>query len=126
MLYLDVPLLSDCNLWRTDLNAAIAKWGWNPTMYNVAMGNNCLQTQIDFVCSAVFTLVVYTYLISLTRRLIWDTEQTPKYLLAMPRDNPNGAFVKHNRTQGRAKPPYGAILGEAAPMGPKGTLETNK
>jgi len=111
MIYTDVPLLADCNVWRTDINAAIAKHGWNPAMYNVAMGNSCLQSQIDFLLGTAFHVAMYLYLISLTRRLIWDTEQTPKYLLAMPRELPNGAFVKHSRTQGRAKPPYGAILG---------------
>lgn len=123
MLYQDIPLLSDCNVWRTDLNGAIKKYGWNPQMYNVAMGNTCLQTQIDFVLTAFFTIIIYTYLISLTRRLIWTTEATPKYLLSMPQDTPNGSFVKSCRTQGRAKPPYGAIYGTAAPMGPKGKLE---
>lgn len=124
MFYTDIPLLADCNLWRTDLNAAIKQYGWNPAMYQVAMGNSCLQAQIDFALAAFFSLVIYTYLISLTRRLIWDTEQTPRYLLAMPRDTPNGSFVKFNRTQGRSKPPYGSILGDAAPMGPKGKLES--
>merc|ERR1719454_1288511 len=124
MIYTDIPLLFDCNLWRSDLNSAIAKQGWNPAMDNVAMGNDCLQAQTDFVITATCSLLVYTYLISLTRRLIWNTEQTPKYLLAMPRDTPNGAFVKHSVTQGRSKPPYGAVLGSAPPMGPKGTLQT--
>lgn len=123
MLYTDVPLLADCNLWRMDINAAIQKHGWNPAMYNVAMGNACLQSQIDFAIGTAFHLIMYIYLISLTRRLIWDTEQTPKYLLAMPRELPNGAFVKHSRTQGRAKPPYGALFGvDEADLKPKGKL----
>lgn len=111
MLYTDIPLLADCNVWRSNINAAIAKHGWNPEMYNVAMTNNCLGAQIDFAVGTMFHLIMYVYLISLTRRLIWDTEQTPRYLLSMPRELPNGAFVKHSRTQGRAKPPYGAIYG---------------
>lgn len=117
MLYTDIPLLLDCNTWRTDIDTAIATHGWNPAMYNVAMGNNCLQAQIDFSIGTVFHLLMYIYLISLTRRLIWDTEQTPKYLLALPRDMPSGAFVKHNRTQGRAKAPYGSFQNQKADTG---------
>jgi len=73
MFYTDIPLLADCNLWRADINAAIAKHGWNPAMYNVAMGNSCLQAQMDLAFGGIFTMVIYVYLISLTRRLIWDT-----------------------------------------------------
>jgi len=111
MLYTDLPLLADCGLWRTDINAAVKEYGWNPSMYTVAMGNSCLQAQIDFAIGCSIHLIVYIYGISLTRRLIWDTEKTPKYILAMPRDMPNGAFVSHSRTQGKSKPPYGAALG---------------
>lgn len=122
MLYYDASLLVDCNLWKTDLQQAIKEYGWNPEMYNVALGNQCLQAQFDFLFMAFFSLVVYTYLISLTRRLIWDTEATPNYLLSLPKDIPNGAFVTYSRTQGHTKPPYGAVLGEAVAMGPKGVL----
>merc|ERR1719181_2001777 len=123
MLYNDASLLVDCNIWKTDLQKAIQEYGWNPSMYNVALGNQCLQAQFDFLFMAFWSLVVYTYLISLTRRLIWDTESTPRYLLSLPRDTPNGAFIRHDRTQGKTKPPYGAVLGESLPMGPKGILE---
>jgi len=111
MIYNDVPLLADCNIWRNDINAAIKVHGWNDSMYQVAMSNSCLQTQIDFFVGVSFHLCLYIYLISLTRRLIWDTEKTPKYILAMPRALPNGSFVNTSRTQGRSKPPYGAALG---------------
>lgn len=111
MFYTDVPLLTDCNIWRTDINEAIRRHGWNPAMYNVAMGNACLQVQMDFILGVCTSMVMYAYLISLTRRLIWDTEKTPRYLLSMPRPSPNGAFLSHSRTQGKAKPPYGALLG---------------
>jgi len=125
MFYRDIPLLSDCDLWKTDINAAIAKYGWNPAMYNVAMGNNCLQTTTSFALISVFSVIIYVYLISLTRKLIWDTEMTPKYLLAMPRDVPSGSFVRHNRTQGRSKPPYEALLGKKATQ-QRGLLSANQ
>jgi len=123
MIYTDIPLLYDCNIWRTDLKAAIAEHGWNPAMYSIAMGNSCLQAQIDFVVAAVLQLCVYTYLVSLTRRLISDIETTPRYLLAMPKDCPNGAFTSTGRTQGKARPPYGSILGNEGPQNPLGYLE---
>jgi hypothetical protein len=111
LLFCDVPLLRDCDVWRTDLNQAIKKHGWNPSMYEVAMANKCLEVQIDFVIGLTLFMFVYTYNISLTRRLIWDIEDTPKYLLAMPRDVPSGAFLMYSRTQGKSKPPYGALDG---------------
>lgn len=111
MFYTDIPLLSDCNTWRTDINEAIKMHGWNPALYNVAMGNGCLQAQSDFLLGGVLSAVIYMYLISLTRRLIWDTEFTPRYLLAMPHECPSGAFTQFSRTQGKSKPPYGALLG---------------
>jgi len=124
MIYTDIPLLYDCNTWRTDLKGAIKEYGWNPMMYDVAMGNDCLPAQINFVIAAILQLCIYVYLISLTRRLIWDTEKTPRYLLALPSSRPDGAFVNHSRTQGKAKPPYGALLGNDGPQNHVGYLET--
>lgn len=124
--YTDITLLSDCNLWKTNINGAIAQYGWNPQMYNVAMANSCLQTTINFALTCVFTVMVYVYLVSLTRKLIWECEQAPKYLLAMPKDTPNGSFIKYNVTQGRSKPPYGSLLGKQAPAGQQGILQTNQ
>lgn len=124
--YNDITLLSDCNLWKSDINGAIAKYGWNPQMYNVAMANSCLETTTNFAFTCVFTVIVYVYLVSLTRKLIWECNSTPKYLLAMPKDTPNGSFIKYNATQGRSIPPYASLLGKQAPVGPKGILQTNQ
>lgn len=116
-LYLDAPLIMNCDQWKTDIKGAIKEYGWNPTMYNVAMGNGCVEAQVDFVIFSILNLLTYCYLISLTRRLIWDTEKTPKYLLAMPSDVPSGAFVNFSRTQGKSRMPYGAMSGEATAKG---------
>lgn len=111
MMYTDTPLVMSCELWRTDINAAITKYGWNPHMYDIAMENGCMAGLVDFVLTNTFLFWLYIYLISLTRRLIWDCEATPKYLLAMPREAPSGAFISYSRTQGKTRPPYGAIDG---------------
>lgn len=111
MMYTDAFLLANCELWRTDINAAIRKYGWNPHMYDIAMANSCFASLVAFVVTNTFLFWLYIYLISLTRRLIWDCDGTPKYLLSMPKETPSGVFYSYSRTQGRNKPPYGAIDG---------------
>lgn len=112
MMYTDAPLLLDCELWRTDINAAIKKYGWNPSMYNMAMENYCSQSLLSFVIINTFLFWLYVYLISLTRKLIWFCETAPKYLLSMPKEAPSGVFRTVYRTQGKSRPPYGAIDGD--------------
>jgi len=110
-LYTDAPLIFDCDIWRNDIVAATKKYGWNPYMYNLAMDNSCYLHQASFVIGNVVCFWLFIYLISLTRKLIWECESTPNYLLSMPQQTPSGAFMTYSRTQGRHRPPYGAIDG---------------
>lgn len=112
MMYTDAPILMDCDLWRTDVVAAAEKHGWIPDMYEIAMNNRCTLTQIEFVSWNIFCFWLYVYLISLTRKLIWNCEETPKYLISMHRESPSGAFITYGRTDGKPRPPYGAIDGD--------------
>jgi hypothetical protein len=111
MMYNDAPLLVDCDIWRTDINAAIKKYGWNKQMYDIAMENVCTSSLVGFVLVNTFLFWIYMYLISLTRKLVWACESTPNYLLAAPKMAPSGAFSVYPRSQGPAKPPYGAMDG---------------
>mmetsp|Transcript_95963 Transcript_95963/g.169640 ORF Transcript_95963/g.169640 Transcript_95963/m.169640 type:complete len:730 (+) Transcript_95963:83-2272(+) len=112
--FMDEPLLFHCDLWRTDVKKAVKKYGWNPVMYDIAINQRCNEEFLIFAVLSVLTLLMNMYLVSLTRKLISDVDEQPRYLLRMPADTPDGAFYHYSYSQGKSKPPYAALLGKKA------------
>lgn len=92
MYLVDVPLLWNCELWITDINKALKTEGWNPIMYNVAMGSKCIEERQLFFMISPVCLVVMMYFWYASWRLQKLQEYEPRYLLRIPKDVPSGSF----------------------------------
>jgi len=121
MYYSDVPLLLNCELWRSDITKAIKLYGWNPVMYNIAMGNECYQERMDFLIFSFISLLFFIYLITCNMRLQATLEQEPRYLLRVPKETPMGSFYTESIGAGGSvgQAPSGADVryGSTGPQG---------
>lgn len=123
----DVPLLWECEEWRTDLYGAIGKHGWNPVMYNIAMGNRCYPERWQFIICSTLYLMTLIYFASVNRRLQNTCEVEPRYMLNVPKMAPGGAFYSYGSGSTRAKEPAKQDPqpyhpGAVPPMGPTGMM----
>eukprot|EP00747_Dinoflagellata_sp_TGD_P165376 gnl/TRDRNA2_/TRDRNA2_186571_c0_seq1.p1 gnl/TRDRNA2_/TRDRNA2_186571_c0~~gnl/TRDRNA2_/TRDRNA2_186571_c0_seq1.p1 ORF type:complete len:470 (+),score=74.17 gnl/TRDRNA2_/TRDRNA2_186571_c0_seq1:130-1539(+) len=119
MYYTDTPLLWNCELWRTDIKAAVKAQGWNPVMYDIAMGNQCEQQRSLFMFCSTFGLFFFIYLIMVNQRLQEELETEPRYLIRQAKDLADGAFYTQSLGQ-RAKPSADGATDEERPIGPDG------
>lgn len=101
----DVPLLWECEEWRTDLYGSIGKHGWNPVMYKIAMANRCYQERWQFIICSTLYLITLIYFASVNRRLQNGCEIEPKYKLNIPKMAPDGAFYSYGSGSTRAQEP---------------------
>jgi len=122
MYYTDVPLLWECERWRTDLYGAIADHGWNPVMYKIAMGNRCYTERWYFIIFSTFYGFCLLYFAQINRRLCQTVEGEPRYLLNVPKNHPNGAFYSYSSGMDRDKPKKNKSEYEAGPMGMMGHM----
>lgn len=113
--FMDEPLLWHCELWRSDVQKATEMYGWNPTMYEIAINQRCTEEFLIFICLSIFSVLINMYNVSLVRRLIADVNDEPRYLLHMPMDTPSGAFFSYSYSQGKSYAPYAALGKKAMP-----------
>jgi len=88
----DGPVLWYCELWMTDIHAAIEMQGYNPIMYRIALEGRCPQERFLFMIfsSMGFMFFLYlTYINQVFQRMLADE---PAYLLRVPKQNPGGAY----------------------------------
>lgn len=88
----DVPLLMNCEEWITNIDKALKDQGWNPTMYKVAMGGNCISERVMFFAISFFCLMWFAYLLYEGKRYEDLLETEPRYLLRVPKGIPSGSF----------------------------------
>lgn len=88
----DVPLLMNCEEWITNIDKALKEQGWNPVMYKVAMGGNCLSERVIFFAMSFLSLLWFTYLLYEGKRFEDLLETEPRYLLRVPKGIPSGSF----------------------------------
>lgn len=92
MFYIDIPVLMKCEMWQTDINQALKEQGWNPTMYEIALGGNCVKERTLFFILSFSAFFFFIYLTYINTKLQEMLQNEPKYLLRIPKDLPMGAF----------------------------------
>jgi len=92
MFITDIPVLMQCEMWQTDIDAVMKEQGWNPIMYNIALSGNCAKERTLFFIFSTSAFVFFLYLTWINQKLQDMLETTPKYLLRIPKDLPMGAF----------------------------------
>merc|ERR1719482_2565789 len=81
-----------CEMWQTDINQALKEQGWNPTMYEIALGGNCVKERTLFFILSFSAFFFFIYLTYINTKLQEMLQNEPKYLLRIPKDLPMGAF----------------------------------
>lgn len=92
MYFIDVPIMLDCELWITDIDKAIKQQGWNPYMYNIAMGGKCYSERNAFFVGSTLCFILFIYCWVSVSRFINTLEYEPRYLLRVPKEIPSGSF----------------------------------
>lgn len=100
MYFIDVPIMWNCELWITDINGALKQQGWNPLMYNIAMGGNCRRERISFFVGSTLCFFIFVYCWEAVSRFINDLEYEPRYLLRVPKEIPSGSFFAETVMEG--------------------------
>lgn len=103
----DVPLLWNCELWKSNVREAAAQYGWNEVMYTIAMNNRCRRERQLFVVLSTLSLLGFLYLTWVTQWFLRGLEQEPRYLLQLPQDRPGGAFYTKSLAGRSHAPPGG-------------------
>jgi len=94
--YVDIPLLQGCELWVNDVDAMIAKYGWNDLMYKVAMAAVCNVERNYFYAGSIFTFLLLLYMTWCTHRYLEEVGRVPRHLLRVPKDPTSGAWYAHS------------------------------
>merc|ERR1719387_174984 len=92
MYYTDLPVLWDCEMYVLNIEGAIKKHGWNPTMFKIATEGRCIQERqlcMLFSTIALFFFIYLTWINMQYQKLLNDA---PRYLFHLPKDTPDGAF----------------------------------
>lgn len=87
--YMDLPLLWTCEVWMTNLQAAIHKFGWNDVIFHVALNNQCPTERSAFLTYSFPCFLFWLYCTSVTQQLLAEIETEPRHLL---KDVVSGAF----------------------------------
>lgn len=83
ILYADFPLIWNCEEWALDLDNAAKKHGWNPVMYAVGSGGQCVPTRFYFNVFISLGVALYLYLIWVNIQLQNLIDREPAYLLRL-------------------------------------------
>lgn len=108
MYFTDIPLLWNCDLWRTNTQQAIEKYGWNAVVYDLAMSSRCGEERFSFVVKNGLAMLFFLYIVAGTQRFLKELEDEPPYVMRLPKDTPNGAFRAIGLGAASAKPYGGA------------------
>lgn len=84
ILYSDGPLIWNCEEWALDLDGAIKRHGWNPTMYAVGTSGACVPTRFYFNVFIPTGILMFSYLIWVNIQLQNLIASEPAYLLRLP------------------------------------------
>jgi len=94
--YTDTPILDKCEFWVNDVDAMIAKYGWNDLMYKLAMAAVCSKERSRFwICSASMFLLLL-YITWCTHRYLEEVGKVPRHLLRIPKDGTSSAWYAHS------------------------------
>jgi len=88
----DGPVLWNCELWMTDIQAAIKSQGYNPIMYKIALEGRCAQERFYFFFFSSIGLMFFIYLTRINQVYQEMLAAEPAYLLRVPKYNAGGAF----------------------------------
>lgn len=88
----DGPVLWHCELWMTDIKAAIEMQGYNPIMYKIALEGRCQSERFYFFFFSSLSLLFFIYLTRVNQIYQEQLGEEPGYLLRIPKHNPGGAF----------------------------------
>jgi len=117
----DIPLLYDCEMWKTHLDEAIGEYGWNPQLYGIAIRNECQVVRFTSITWSVLNLAYLLYLLNVIMRLVNELNDEPKFLLKVRKDHPSGAFYSKSlgtRTGMKEQQNQPRLGNMFAPMGP--------
>merc|ERR1719329_755097 len=116
----DSQVLNQCEYWVNDVDAMIAKYGWNDLMYQIAMNAVCDKERTRFFICAAFFFLLFLYVTWCTHRYVEEVGRVPRHLLRVPKDATSGAWYSHSLgekqhmngfwggAQPRQMPDYGA------------------
>merc|ERR1719335_1693305 len=88
----DGPVLWHCELWLTDIKAAIKMQGYNPIMYKIALEGRCVQERFYFFFFSSVSLMFFIYLTRINQIYQEQLAEEPAYLLRVPKQNAGGQF----------------------------------
>jgi len=88
----DGPVLWHCELWMTDIKAAIEMQGYNPIMYRIALEGRCAQERFYFFFFSSIGLMFFIYLTRVNQIFQQILAAEPAYLLRIPKHSAGGAF----------------------------------
>lgn len=92
----DGPVLWHCELWMTDIKAAIEMQGYNPVMYKIALEGRCPQERFYFFFFSSVSLMFFIYLTRINQIYQEQLAEEPAYLLRVPKQNAGGAFCQES------------------------------
>jgi len=92
----DGPVLWHCELWMTDIKAAIEMQGYNPVMYKIALEGRCPQERAYFFFFSTVSLLFFIYLTRINQIYQEQLAEEPAYLLRIPKQNAGGAFCQES------------------------------
>lgn len=84
VLYYDFGLIWNCEEWALDLDGAVKRHGWNPTMYKLGRSGGCVPTRFYFNIFIPGGILLFTYLIWANIQLQRLISSEPAYLLRLP------------------------------------------
>lgn len=68
MYYTDLPVLLNCEMWITNIDGALKKYGWNETMYRIAYSGGCFYERIAFIVFSTLGFIFFSYLTWVNQR----------------------------------------------------------
>jgi len=93
--FVDVPILDTCEYWVNDVDAMIAKYGWNDLMYKIAMRAVCSTERTRFWIGSGFSFLLLIYITWCTHRYVEEVGAVPRHLLRIPKDLTSGSWYAH-------------------------------
>jgi len=106
----DIPLIVRCEDWVNNIKGSTAKFGWNQTMYDIAMNGECSSERTSFFVASILTLLFFMYTVLATSRYQEHMDRVPKHLLRVPKDLSSGAFYAHSMGERKAVQGYDAAV----------------
>lgn len=108
----DIPIILNCEEWKTNLEGSIKEYGWNELMYSIAVKNECWQERWAYFIGSAWQLIYVLYVVNICQRLCAELDEEPRFLLKVHKDHPDGVFyTKSLACRTREPPPRPPVLG---------------